>query len=389
MDATSTSHTRARVLIAGGGIAALESALALKALVGEGAQLTLISPRPEFVYRPAATVQAFGDGRPHDYPLEAIAGDLAAKLYTARLEAVASKKRSVRLSTGVRLPYDALILATGARAVASIPGALTFRDQRDVPLLRRMLRKLEAGAISRAVFAVPSGVSWPLPLYEVALLSAERAERRGADTEFLLVSPEPEPLAVFGSAASRLVADALEERGVRFVGGAAPSGVRRDGALMVQSDGAIRADCVVAAPQLRAARLTGVPASWWGFVPTDAFGRVEGLDDVYAAGDMTTYPIKQGGLATQQADRIAHVIAGSLGSPVKELRSLHVLQARLIGGPRPLALRTELDWRGRPTAASLEYAEVKPCVPTAKVFGRYLRPYLEARDLACGEPAAA
>jgi sulfide:quinone oxidoreductase len=389
MHGSSTSRQGAHVVIAGGGIAALESGLALKALAGERVNITLVSPRPEFVYRPAATLDAFGDGRGHDYPLGSIAGDLGATLYTGRVEAVASQKRSVRLSTGLRLSYDALILATGARAVASIPGALTFRDQRDMAVLRRMLRKLETGAISRAVFAVPAGISWPLPLYELALLSAERAEQCGADTEFLLVSPEPEPLAVFGSAASQLVADALDERRIRFVGRAAPSAVRRDGALTMQADGAIRADRVIAVPQLRAARLAGVPASWWGFVPTDAFGRVEGLEDVYAAGDMTTYPIKQGGLATQQADRIAHMIAGSVGSPVKELRSSQVLQARLLGGPRPLALRTELDWQGRPTAAALEYAEVTPSAPAAKVFGRYLGPYLEALHLAGCESAAA
>ena len=119
--------------------------------------------------------------------------------------------------------------------------------------------------------------------------------------------------------------------------------------LSIQGDSPIEADRVITAAQLRVRRIPGIPASWWGFVPTDMAGRVEGLTGVYAAGDMTTYPIKQGGLAAQQGDRIAHTIAASLGVPVRELRSTHILRARLLGGEQPLLLRTELDWRGRPS----------------------------------------
>ena len=388
MTSRSSSSERAEVVIAGSGVAALEAALALRALAGDLVHMTLVSADPDLTYRPSAAFEAFGHPVPPRCDLAAIAADLDANFRMGRLEAVAPQNRSVRLSSGIRVEYDSLILTTGARATASIPGALTFRDQRDIPALRRTLRELESGELTRLAFAVPSGVNWSLPLYELALLSAVRAELFGTGTDIVLVSPEHRPLEVFGEEASRMVADVLVDRGVRFVGDS-PAISWSGGELSIQGDAPIQAELVVAVPQLRVNRIAGIPASWWGFVPTDSFGRVDGVADVYAAGDMTTYPIKQGGLATQQADRIAHTIAASLGAPVKELHSSHILRARLLGGERPLLLRTELDWHGRPENGTVEVGDTASAADTSKIFGRYLTPYLEGLGFDRATPIAA
>jgi sulfide:quinone oxidoreductase len=242
--------------------------------------------------------------------------------------------------------------------------------------------------LARLAFAVPSGVTWTLPLYELALLSALRGQLFGTATEVVLVSPEHQPLEAFGEEASLMVADVLVERGVRFIGDS-PATAWSDGHLSIQGDVPIETERVITVPQLRVNRIAGIPASWWGFVPTDSCGRVDGLRDVYAAGDMTTYPIKQGGLATQQADRIAHTIASSLGAPVKELHSSHVLRARLLGGERPLLLRTELDWNGQPECGTVEAADPATAADTSKIFGRYVTPYLEALGFGRATPVAA
>ena len=108
-----------------------------------------------------------------------------------------------------------------------------------------------------------------------------------------------------------------------------------------------------------------------------------GLPDVYAAGDMTNFPIKQGGLAAQQADLIAQRIASNHGAAVKEPRVQHVLRARLIGGAHPIFLRTELDEFGQATTATLQHQSFEDSEsPTSpeKVFGRYLTPYLHTRE---------
>ncbi len=364
--------------------------LALRSLAAERVKMTLISPDPAFAYRPAATTAAFSESGPQTDDMRAIARELGATYHTGRLEAVAPQKKYVRLASGARLEYDALILAIGARSVASVPGALTFRDHRDARLFRGLLHDVEAGAVGRVVVAVPGGPSWALPPYELALLLATHAAEHHVVTEVTIVSPEETPLAIFGADASRAVEDVLAERGVGFVGKAAAVSVRRDGSLALLFAGAISADRVVATPQLRGQAITGVPAGKWGFVPTDSFGRVEDLPDVYAAGDMTAFPVKQGGLAAQQADRVANTIAVALGLPAGEEQEARVLQARLLGGGRPLFFRTELDESGQPTSASLEQPGADEAASSTKVFGRYLAPYLEARQrLAHSPPPAA
>jgi sulfide:quinone oxidoreductase len=364
-----------RVVIAGGGFAALEAALALRALAKERVRPTLVAPSPIFTYRPAATIEAFSDAPPLQYDLREIAADIGATYHQGTVEAVAAKSHCVRLESGKRLGYEYLVVAVGARARMAIPGALTFRDQRDIRRFRILLDELKTGRIGRLAFAVPSLDSWALPVYELAFLSAMHAARHGAEVEIVIVSPERAPLAVFGTEASRLLADLLAERRIRFVGHSIPHSVRRDGSLALQFDAPVEADRVVAVPELHGLRITGIPANWSGFVPIDSIGRVEGLTDVFAAGDVTNFPIKQGGLAAQQADLIAHTIAAEIGLPVKELHQARTLRARLLDGDGALVLRTELDALGRPTASTVEHRESRHA-PDLKVFGLYLTPYL-------------
>ena len=367
-------------MVAGGGFAALETVLGLRALAGDAVRISLVSPDRVFAYRPAATLEAFSDVASSAFDLDVIAADLGVGYHRTRVESVAGAIRRVRLGSGGRLTYDALVLAAGARATVGVPGALTFRDQRDLPRFRVLLRELDERKLDSLVFAVPSGTSWPLPLYELAMLSATHARQVGAGTQITLVSPEQRPLAVFGAEASELVAAELADRGVRFLGGRTPGSVCGGGALDVQSGAPIRADRVVAVPQLRGARITGVPVNRWGFVPADAVGRVEGMTGVYAAGDTTACPIKHGGLAAQQADRIAHTIAAGLGFTRHEVKARPVLEVTLIGGRRPLHLRVELDEFGQPTGATLARTASHRQPTWTKVFARYLIPYLETRQ---------
>jgi sulfide:quinone oxidoreductase len=320
---------------------------------------------------------------PLQYDLRAIASDAGAIYRRDAVAAVAPDARKVRLSSFKQLPYDALVLAVGARPHASVPGAITFRDQRDVGHIRRVMAEIAAGAVERLVFAVPGGVSWPLPLYELALRAAGEAHAGGSDVDVLVVTPESTPLEAIGEHGSSLVAKLLADRGVRFMGRSVPAAVHRENRLELHYSGSLRADRVVSVPALVGRRIAGVPASWNGFVPVSADGRVAFMNNVYAAGDMTTFPLKQGGVATQQADAIARSIAATLGGSVEPPPAPPVLQFRLVGGESPLCLRIALDEHGRPGETEVLRDAPAEAPMREKVLAAHLGEYLARCETAC------
>jgi sulfide:quinone oxidoreductase len=234
------------------------------------------------------------------------------------------------------------------------------------------------GHVSRVVLAAPAGASWPLPLYELALLAGGVVEDRGLNALVTLATPEEAPLEVFGPEVAAAVRDVLERAGVHLETGVSPGSVVREG-LTLAFGGLIRADRVIAVPRLVGRRLTGVPAGWDGFVATDERGAVPGLADVYAAGDMTAFPVKQGGLAAQQAGVIAAEIARRAGAAAPDEPVRHLLRTRLLGARPPLMLSAELDGSGRALSGQAFPAPVEePDTATEKLLARHLAPWMAA-----------
>jgi sulfide:quinone oxidoreductase len=238
--------------------------------------------------------------------------------------------------------------------------------------MERLLGEIAREEVERVVFAVPTGIVWPLPLYELALLTASELEARGVAVSLAIATSEPAPLALLGTAATAAVGAALSERGIDVVTSVYPSEFE-NGLLTCVRAAPLEADRVVALPRLTGPELGGVPQDRSGFVPTDEHGRVHGLTDVYAAGDLTSFPIKQGGLAAQQADAAAETIAAAAGAPVVPTPFRPVLRALLLTGRTPAFLRVELSGgRGETSTADAEPL----WWPPGKIVGRYLAPFL-------------
>jgi sulfide:quinone oxidoreductase len=360
------------VLIAGSGVAALETALALRALAPGRVDVELFAPELHFFYRPLAVAEPFGAGHVYRWELDDLVRAAGADFAPGELAAVDADAHVAELKNGIRIDYDALVLACGARPQTAVPGALTFRGPADVEAMRRLLDEIVRGEAKRIVFAVPSGVVWPLPLYELALLTATELEARGVQASVTIVTSEPAPLALFGAAAGAAVEAALRERGVGVRTSTYPVELA-GGLLACMRADPVEADRVVALPRLTGPEIGGIPRDKSGFVATDEHGRVRGLGDVYAAGDMTTFPIKQGGLAAQQADAVAETIAAAAGAPVEPQPFKPVLRALLLTGKTPAFLRVELAGGHGETSTA---GDEPLWWPPGKIVGRYLAPFL-------------
>jgi sulfide:quinone oxidoreductase len=261
-----------------------------------------------------------------------------------------------------------------------VQGALTFVGPDSSRALADVLSVALASDVRRIVFAVPAAIAWPLPLYELALLTRSFLVDRGATgVEVMLVTPEARPLALFGHQASDALAELLEARGISYVHSTAPLSFD-SGVLRTAPDGAVEADAVVALPHLEGPRLAGLPSDGRGFVPIDEFCAVGSETDAYAAGDATTFPLKQGGIATQQADVAAASIARRAGSTVEPQPFRPVLRGLLLTGMAPRFLRSE-----RGTSRSV--VDTEPLWwPPAKVVGRHLAPFLATNLGLAAEP---
>ena len=368
------------VVVAGGGFAAAELVLALRALAQERVTLELVAPSPRLAFKPAATGAAAGASTVQEYDLRELTEDAGATYRRDAVEAVASKASRVRFASGATAHYDAIVLAMGARPQAAVPGATTYRDHRDSPVIARMLAELRAGVISKVAFVAPAGVTWTLPLYELALLTAREIDEHELSASVTIVTPEREALEVFGLEMSSAVSSLLRNRGVDLQRSTHAHSVTRSGIELVHG-GMVSADRVIAIPRLTGRRLSGVPADWSGFVTTDERGRVEDLQGVFAAGDMTRFPVKQGGLATQQADVIAAELTRLAGVDLPHEPFRYVLRTQLLGADGPLFLEAELDARGRSSTSGRrpQITTEAPWWPPAKLFGRHLSPWMAAR----------
>jgi sulfide:quinone oxidoreductase len=383
------SHERFKVVVAGGGVAALEALLALHSTAGHVVEITLLAPDHEFLYRPVTVAEAFDRGEARSYSLtEIVAERGGGRIVWGSLAEVRPDEHLAITDSGEQLPYDALVVATGARQRPSLEGALTFRGRQDVEALRQLLTDLVDGRAASVAFALPSERIWPLPLYELALMTAAHLKDRSATATVLVVTPEEEPLQLFGIETSAALAQMMQARGIELRCSSLPA-VIEGRALILAGGGRLYADRVVTMPLLEGPRLPGLPHDHDGFIPVDAHGRVPDLPHVFAAGDVTTFPLKQGGLAAQQADAVAEVIALAAGVAITPKPFKPVLRGLLLTGGSPLYLRSEPQRLTRPSSVAIESlpwrrsgARASTAAgqalwwPPAKVAGRYLAPYL-------------
>src|SRR4051812_27895623 len=363
------------VVIAGGGVAGLEALLALRAMAGDRVRLALASPDADFTYRPLAVAEPFALGHAYRVPLSRFAEDAGAELVVDATVGVDDAAGRIRLRDGGERSYDAAIIAPGGRPVAGLEGAVTWWPGGDPETYGGLLRDIDEGYAKRVVIAVPPGAVWPLPAYELALMTAGQAADMGHDdVRVTVVTPEGRALSLFGDEASEAVAEELRAAGVELKTGVV---ARRDkdGVVLEPEGERVDAQRVYAVPRLLGPGIDGLPADEEGFIRAGDDARVEGCERTWAAGDGVVSPVKFGGLATHQARRAAAAIARLAGAEGAPDPGEPVIHGRLLIGRRT----RRLGGRGDAEGAPLWW-------PQGKVAGEYLPRWLTQHGVA--PPAA-
>ena len=330
----------------------------------------MLSGSDEFVYHPLTVLEPFEPHAVTRLAWSRVAAELGVAHIPGRLDAVDPDARQITSEEQGQIDYDLLVVAIGGRKRDLVPGVLTVGSPGADQAFAAVLEDLRAGRPMRLSFISPPGVAWSIAIYELALLTAELVDRHGSSAELSLITAEREPLEVLGSEAARRVATLLALAGVELECGQRVSGLQ-DGRLQIDAGGTRSVDAAIALPAIMGRTLPGIPRNRDDFIVVDEYGLVRGEDCIYAVGDVTDFAIKQGGIATQQADAAASHIAARAGAEVIPAPFDPVLRAALLTGQGSLYVRRELAQGGE-----TEVADEPPWWPPAKIAGRYVAPFL-------------
>jgi sulfide:quinone oxidoreductase len=374
---TSSRSEKLRVVIAGGGVAALETALALADLAPDRTDVTVIAPNTEFVYRPMVVREPLAYSSAHRYPLAPIIHDAGAQLITGELGWIDPATRTIHTKADDSIEYDALMLALGASITRRYPHALTIDDRDLEETMHGLIQDLEGGYVHKLAFIAPGRMAWPLPLYELAMMTAGRAYDMNIKLETTIVTPEDSPLAIFGSSASSAVTELLAHTNVETITSAYAEVPSSHKVVINPGDRHLEVDRVIALPELYGPVVRGIPLGEHGFIRVDPHCRVPDVEHIYAAGDATDFPIKHGGIGSQQADVAAQSIAALAGASVTPERFNPTIHGILLTNGKPQYLTAHITGGH---GFSSEITNTPTSSPPSKIAAKYLAPYLEKRN---------
>jgi len=328
--------------------------------------IIIVSPDERFVHLPPAVLGPFAAGCAGVPTLAALAASAGAHVHRGTVVSVDPLTQELRLRDGHMLRYDALLIAVGGRQHSPYARALAFGTPGSEERMHGLIQDVEGGYIRRIAFVAAPGASWPLPVYELALLTAERAFEMCVDVEVTLVTSEPFALALFGEDVSQEVARLLAAADIHVKANTVAATPRYRTLELRPSGELLEVDRIVTVPVLRGPSLAGLPHDSKGFLPVDAHGRVAGAPNVFAAGDATDFDIKQGGIACQQADAAADAIAALAGVSIEPTPFAPILRGVLL---------TERDgrWLERDLGGiEGRFGQSSPAWPETKFVGREL-----------------
>ncbi|MAG36892.1 MAG: hypothetical protein CL878_11715 [Dehalococcoidia bacterium] len=319
-----TAQARPKIVVLGGGFGGLESAFYLKMRLHDRADITLVSDQDYFLFKPNTIYIPFGlDPEKLKIPLDGPTRRQGVSFLQTRAQEVDPIAKTVQLD-GQQLPYDFLIVATGAgMRAAEVPGlaehANTIWTPEDMLRLREAFTGLrtaaQRGEHRQVLFVVPPNNKCSGPLYEMVFMLDTWLRRQGARdlVDITWSTYETGYIQAFGPRLHEVVTGEFERRGIS---GHTQSVVERlkAGEAVYRDGQRLPFDLAISfPPYVSSTPFPGLPADERGFLQTDlATRRIVGHDDIYAVGDAGDFPVKQAFLAFLQADAASEHVAAEV-----------------------------------------------------------------------------
>ena len=319
-----------RIVILGSGFAALTTIRTLRQLRVD-ADITVVSPRNELVYLPSLIWLPSGQRSGDDLriPLAGFFQRMGVHWHRGSVLKVLDGGRRVVTDTG-ELDNDILVVATGGRYLRKLPGIehalIPCEGIAAAEAIGQRLAAMDGGTLAMGFASNPKepGAVRGGPMFEFLFGIDTLLRRQGRRERFKLVffNPSQEPGQRLGAAAVRKLLARMHERGIETHLGHKP--VRFEADQVVTEGGQFAADLILFMPGLTGPAWlddSELPRSEGGFVAADAHCRAHGLEHVYVAGDIGSYPgpdwmAKQAHQADLQAGAVARNIAATLrGQP--------------------------------------------------------------------------
>ncbi len=319
-----------RIVILGSGFAALTAIRKLRQLRVD-ADITVVSPRNELVYLPSLIWLPSGERKGEDLriPLAGFFARMRVHWHRGSVLKVLDGGRRVVTDTG-ELDNDLLVVAAGGRYLRKLPGIehalIPCEGIAAAEAIGQRLAAMDGGTLAMGFASNPKepGAVRGGPMFEFLFGIDTLLRRQGRRERFKLVffNPSQEPGQRLGAAAVRKLLARMHERGIETHLGHKP--VRFEADQVVTEGGQFAADLILFMPGLTGPAWlddSELPRSEGGFVAADAHCRAHGLEHVYVAGDIGSYPgpdwmAKQAHQADLQAGAVARNIAATLrGQP--------------------------------------------------------------------------